>query len=160
LPLHSQHVTPHEFVQLQTQAAQQSSAKADEALAAASEAHDAAVRRLKADLQRKSTLLTTAKADAEKQLAAAQSAKQALDKAKAEAAARHAEPLQAARAEVATKQALVSTLTNCIRALAASALGAAAGMHAGAPCQPAMIARILPAVPFFVTLLVQALQLP
>lgn len=120
------------LLQLQAQAERDDGGtQAKAAQAAANEAHDAAMRRLKADLQRKAALLAAAKSDAEKHLAAAQAAQQALEKHKGDAS-KQSEPLQAARTELSAAKSNLQALAGAVRALSAVALGAAAGMHAGA----------------------------
>jgi hypothetical protein len=124
-------LTPlHCAMQLQAHAAHSSNARIEQALANAAEAHDVAIRRIKADLQRKGALLAAAKTDSEKHLAAAQQSHQELERLKA-ATARDSAPCKGAQADLAAAHSALSKLSRCVHTLSALLLRGIACSRAG-----------------------------
>ena len=109
-----------------------SAGKVEEAVAAAAEAHESTMRRLRADLQRKASLLAAAKTDAEKHMAAAIQAKEETARLQAQGQ----EAGQALQAEAASCHATTEKVADLLRPLCGLIARSVAANHAGASPPP------------------------
>jgi hypothetical protein len=131
-------------LQLHSAAAIARDKKVAAALADAEDANRALVARLKADVQRKASLLHAAKADSKRHHQELQDVQQEAQRLRGLlASSQGPEPTKGLQQDVSQKQTVVAELATCVQSLTELSVRAAASMHLGAdrfmdhgPCSP------------------------